>query len=281
MKSKMAYFMILPSMIFFLLFSVAPFVLVFNLSFHETNYIVSKYIAFENYVTIFKDKTFLNSIKNSLLYTAIIVPSTAGLALAISFYVYNMPKRYQDWTRFIGFIPTFAAGVIISNVWRWIFRARSGLLNWLLSLVEIEPVMWLGCQAGGMFAVGTSIIYCGLGLNILLYLAALTAVPTELIDAAKIDGAKWPRIKCQIVLPIIMPTVLFTILLAAIGAMQIWETVFMLTNGNYGTQSIMFNIYETAFRSSRYGMASAKSIVLMLIILALGIAKKRFEKRRD
>ena len=248
-------------------------------SFFRTNYILSLFVGFKNFGIIFKDALFWKSIVNTLKFAVVLIPLQTILPLGIALGVINARKWLQDYTRFAFYAPAFASGIIVATVWQWIFHPTDiGLANYLLSLVGIEPVVWFGMQSTAIGAICSIILTTYIGSYVLIYLATMMSVDPDLFDAARVDGATWNQIRFRIIIPMISPTIGLIMIMVTISAMQIWALVFLLTNGgpNYGTATMMFNIYQEGFLYQRYGYASAKSLMLFLTILSLILIQQRF-----
>jgi multiple sugar transport system permease protein len=277
---RVAYLLLLPSLILFLAFPFLATYLVGHLSLFETNYAVSKFVGFGNYVKLVLDPTFWQSMCNALIYCAMIIPTMVVTALTLSIMISDFKPKTQNAFRIVFYIPGFTAGIIIASVWKWIYNYQFGLANWLIGLVGIKPVMWLATQSYAMLAVSIMIILATLGGTLMLYSAAIMAIPHEILEQSRVDGASWLQTKLKIVVPMIMPTVLLSIVLIMIGTMQMWEFIYQLTYGGPagGTASPVFDIWLTAFTYGKYGLASAKSLVLLVVILAMALIKRQIEK---
>lgn len=267
---------IAPALFFFLLMTVVPIVMVVWLSFHESNIITTRYIGVANYIGMFTDKRLAGSVVNTLLYTVIISPVITAVSVAVAISVYDLPRKIQHMARVIIYAPSMTAGIVISNSWRWIFNPREGLVNWLLSLVGIEPVVWFSTRWDSIPTISLihTVTYCG-SMAIILC-AALNAISKDVIDAAKIDGARRKHLVWSIYIPAIAPTIALMFLMASMGAMQIFEWVYMLAQ-NDGAITIMYSIYHEGFLYSHQGMAAAQSVVLMLLVGTLAFAQRRWQ----
>ena len=137
--------------------------------------------------------------------------------------------------------------------------------------------MWLGHRFLAISMLSIMVLTCTAGAQLVIYLVAMLSIPSTLFDSAKIDGATNFQIKTRIILPIILPTVFMLTLIAMIGGFQIWETIYMM-RPIVAANNMMFDIYLTGFTFSRYGLAAAKSLVLMLLILSMSIIKRRLER---
>jgi len=268
--------LLLPAVILFGLMLVAVGVN-FRLSLFRSNIITEVFIGVGNYVEILTDPGFRRRLINSLLYAVVLVPTQAGIPLLLALMIFDVKKSLRSAVMFSLYLPTFTAGIIISTVWRWIFHPRVGLANWVLSLVGFGPMMWMGYRGTAILGISTVLTSVALGFYTLVYMTALLSVSSEVIDAARIDGASPARIRFSILVPIVSPTIKLISLLVAIGAMQVWETIYMMAPVHSAT-NLMYDLYQTAFRFSRHGLGAAKSVVLMTIIVVLAVVKRRIER---
>jgi len=280
-KTNKAYLFLLPAGVFFVVFTLTPIVMMGVISLFETNYITSEFVGLGNYIDALTSPDFRQSIANSLFYCAFTITLGTFVPLAVALTAYRYSNAYRDIVRFAFYVPSLASGVVIANAWKWIFDYRKGLANYLLSVVGIEPVMWWGHQVTAIGIISLIVVNLWMGSWIILYLAVLTTVRKEVIDSARIDGANWRQIQTKILIPLISPWVLFIMLMEIISTFQIWENIYLLTSGGPAntTATVVYNIYDTGFLQSRYGVASARSVILVAIVLGLALAKNRLEKR--
>ncbi len=269
--------MLTPAMVFYALFSIAPIVIVGRLSLFKTNYITSEFVGLANYVRMFTEPVVGALIINSFLYAIPYIGAVTFLSVATSLLIIDMPKWIHNVMRFIYYIPVFAAGIIIATVWRWILHPQIGLANWLLGSIGIDSVMWLGYRYLSIAALCVMLASTSLGAGLVIYLAAMLSIPSTIFDSAKIYGATNFQIKIGIILPIISPTIFMMTLIGMIGAMQVWETIYMM-RPIAAANNLMFDIFLTGFTFSQYGLAAAKTLVLMLLILSMSIIKRRIER---
>ena len=245
-------------------------------SLYKTNYIVTTFVGLSNYARALTDPVFWQSIKNGALYGAIMIPAYFVMGVGVSLLVVNMSKRVQNYTRFAFYAPVFSAGIIVSQAWRWIFHSRGGLINWIISLIGGEPVIWF-------LSTGTSIpVVCLIlslsfaGTQILIYLNSMLAIDEAQYDAAIIDGAGWTRIKLQIILPQIVPTIMLMTLVSLIASFQIFEYIYMLCPYEHAATPV-FHIFREGFQYGHYGLAAAQSMIMMVIVVSLAVIKRKLE----
>ena len=256
-----------------------PLAMVLRLSIFEVNYISkSTFVGLRNFAAAVVDPLFRQSVYNSLTFAAFIVPVLTFGPLFMALLVINESRRLQTYVRAVFYLPSFASGIILATVWRWIFHpTKAGIVNWVLSLAGLGPVFWMGERLTAIFVISVIVIMSGSGGFLILYLATMMSVGTEMYDAARADGATWWQIKTRIIVPMISPTIALIALVSMIGAMQMWALVFLLTNGGpaQGTTTVMFDIYRTGMLYGRHGLAAAKSVLLMVAILVLAIVQRR------
>jgi multiple sugar transport system permease protein len=267
--------LLFPAILFFGIFVAWPLVEVIILSFYKTNYMKSIFVGFDNYITIFKSKDFILSIFNSLFYASILVPGQIILSLFLSFFIMDMGKGWQDISRILFYVPILSAGIIIAQVWKWIFQI-DGPVNWILSLMNIDKVNWFGQGITSIPAISLIVLFSSFGGNILLFLASILSIDKEIIEAAKIDGANSFIIRMKIILPMIKNTIILVGLMSMIAAFQIFETIYSLSPQTYSA-TMTFHIYQQGFIFSKYGLAAAEAVILIIMMSSLSILKKRFE----
>lgn len=277
-KGRHGYLFIAPGYLVFTVFLFLPVLAAVGLALFDTNYIHYDWVGLGNFVTLAGDPGFRRAVLNTLSYVAVVVPITLFLSLIIALLIFPLGMKLQAFFRGAFYLPSVAGGVIISLVWIWIFNPAFGLLNWALGLVGIEPVLWLASSKTSLLSVVIVVFTFTIGQPIILFLAGLGSIPGELYDAALVDGANSLQRVWYVTLPLLRPVFLFVLATSTIGVFQIWETVYMLTNGgpSNSSTSIVYMLYETAFLTSRYGLASAMGVVLMAFVIIITFVQLRF-----
>ena len=272
-KEAMKYLLLLPAVILALLFTVWPLVEVVRMSLTATNFITTKWVGLANYAASLTDKAFLLAMANSALYIVLVVSMVTAGSLAAALLVFPLPKRWHDAARFVFYIPALSAGIIIANVWKWIFHIN-GPINWMLGVVGMDEVSWVAQWYTAIPMVSIVVSLSTIGSTLIIYLASMLSIDKSLFDAATIDGASPRQVKWRIVVPIIAPTIGMMALLAAIAAPQIFETIYAMAPYDYSA-TLSYHIYRQAFQMSQYGKASAQAIVLLLLTAGMVVAKNR------
>ena len=271
--------LLFPGAVFLLVFTALPIIMMVAESFYKSDYIVREFVGLKNYIKTFQDPEYWSSFSASFLYSVLICPVVTLVPLLVALMVYDLPKRIRTYTRFVFFVPSFSAGVIISQVWRWIFQPRMGILNHLLGLVGIAPVMWMGTRVSAITGISLMMVMGGMGLPLLIYLSRILAIDEELYETAVMDGASKFQIRMRVVLPELIPTILLVVLMTMFSGFYILETIIMMTGGGYGSRNFIFDIYHQGIYKNALGVASARSVLLFVLVFALTFLKRRAEWR--
>lgn len=281
-KGRYGYLFAAPGYLMFATFLFVPLVTAIGLSFFKASPIGRTWVGLSNFEYVFTNKTMLRVLGNTGRYVLLLVPSNVLLALFLAILIFSLPNWLQALFRGGFYLPGVTGGVIMSVVWLWIFNPTFGLLNYLVSLVGLtsfeDPILWLASPKIALYAVAGVVLTWSMGQPLIIFLAALGGIPREIYDAALVDGANsWQR-AIYVTIPLLAPAILFVVTTQTIGMFQLWEAVYMLTNGgpSSSTSSVVFKLYETAFIHSKYGLASAMGTVLMVIIVAVTLVQLRF-----
>lgn len=278
----MAYLFLLPNLIGFLIFTLIPIVCSMGLSFMEwdsANPMV--FVGFENFKRLWTDDTFKISLWNTVYYSVFTVPLTMAAALGLAI-ILNQKMKGINIFRTIFFFPHVASLVAIAVVWNLLFHPTLGPVNNILRFLGIaNPPGWTSSVDWAMPVIIIVSIWKSMGYYMILYLSGLQAIPRELYEAAKVDGANsFQRFK-SITLPMLTPTTFFVSIMLTIACFKVFDLVSVMTNGGPGraTNVLVFNIYNTAFINYEFGYASAISMILFIIVLAITIVQFRAEKK--
>lgn len=268
-KKIIPYLFILPWIIGFLVFTLFPLLFSLYMSMFDWSISGTKiFIGVENYLTMFKDKNFYHSMWVTIRYAAMLVPLNVGIALVLALLL-NGIKKGVGFFKTVFYIPTIISGVALALIWSWILK-DTGILNQLLEMLGIESVPWLRSPDAAMWAVVLTTIWAQ-GSMMLVFLSALKGIPTSVIEAAEIDGAKGIKRFWKVVLPLISPTLIYNLIMAIIASFQQLTVVMNLTNGGPSKSTYMYSlfIYENAFKQFKLGYAAANAWVMFLVVLVL------------
>jgi multiple sugar transport system permease protein len=264
------YILIAPWLIGFLVFLAYPMLRSLYLSFTSYNLLSPpEWVGLRNFERILSDSDFWQSLKVTLLYALGSVPGGTLIALALAMVLAQKLRGVNVW-RTIFFLPSILSSIAVAVLWSFIFRPKDGLLNMVLGWVGIQGPDWLLSE---QWALPAMIImsWWSVGGQIVIYLAGLKGIPEVLYEAAEIDGAtSWAKFRF-VTIPMLSPTIFFNVVLAIIGALQVFDVGFVLTRGgpNNATLFYMLNLYQRAFQMTQMGYASALAWILFIIIMGI------------
>jgi multiple sugar transport system permease protein len=268
-QGRWGYFFIAPAYLLFGLFVLLPLAQGLYLSFFKVGLAPGgTFVGLENFARLARDPAFTRAVANTLSFVLGVVPLALALSLGIAVLIFPLSGRAQSFYRMAFYLPGVASGVILALVWLWIYQPTYGLLNYLLGHLGVPRIAWLGTTQWALPALGVVVLSWILGQPVILFLAGLGAIPPELAEAAKIDGAGAATQFRRITLPLLRPTILFVLLTQTIGVMQTVVVVLIMTRGGpaNATQTIVYRIYETAFDFYDFGYASAMGVALLLLV---------------
>ncbi|WP_223810917.1 carbohydrate ABC transporter permease [Geobacillus zalihae] len=274
------YLFIASPIVGFLLFAFLPMLFSIYVSFTEFDlYSPARFNGLENYKQLFQDDIFIKTVGNTF-YAALGIPIGMIFSLMIAIAL-NQRIKGLTFFRTAFFLPTVCSIVALTLLWKWIFNSDFGLLNILLSYIGVSGPAWLSDEHWAMPAMIIQGVWGGLGVNMILYLAALQSVPKDLYEAAEIDGANgWHKL-IYITIPSISPTTFFILVTSIIGALQDFQRFMIMTEGgpNYATTTVVYYLFLNAFRYMKMGYASAMAWVLGIIILIITIINFKLSKK--
>ncbi|MEV4217463.1 sugar ABC transporter permease [Nonomuraea sp. NPDC049725] len=277
-----AYLFVGPSLLGVVAFLLLPVVIVLVLSFFDWELLSDpSFAGLDNYARLLGDGEAWHSLWVTVLYVALCVPLQTVIALGAAMLLNQRVKGVRFY-RSLFVVPWMATPIVLGLVWNWIFDPRDGAINRALSTVGITGPDWLSDSAWAMPAVALVTVWQYSGYNMLFFLAGLQGIPQELYDAAATDGATPRQRFWRLTLPLLNPTMFFVMVTNMIGAFQVFDTVYVMTNGgpSGSTAVLNFTIFETAFRQFDFGYASTLSMLLFVIILVVTLVQVRFFGKR-
>ncbi|MBI5670086.1 MAG: sugar ABC transporter permease [Chloroflexi bacterium] len=264
------YILILPWLVGFLVFLAYPMLRSLYLSFTSYDLLSPPvWVGFRNFERIFSDANFWQSVKVTFLYALGSVPGGTIIALALAMVLSQKLRGVNIW-RTIFFIPSILSSIAVAVLWLFIFRPEGGLLNMVLGVFGIQGPDWLLSEQWALPAL-ILMSWWSVGGQIVIYLAGLKGIPEVLYEAAEIDGANDLAKFRFVTLPMLSPTIFFNVVLAIIGALQVFDAGYVMTRGgpNDATLFYMLNLYERAFQMAQMGYASALAWILFVIIMVI------------
>lgn len=277
------YLFIAPSMIGLFVFILGPIVASLFISFSDWKFTTgfSGFVGLEHYKNLlFDDRNFWLVFKNTLYYTFVGVPFSiaTGLVLAL---LLNRSIPGETLFRVIYYIPTVTSAVAIGLVWRWLYNPEFGLINSILRMLGIRGPGWLSDLNWAMPSLIIVHIWQAMGYNMIIYLAGLQNISSELYEAAQIDGATKFQLFRYVTFPLLTPTTFFLVVTSIIGSFQVYTLVAVMTGGApaYRTAVYVYHLWSVAFQQLKMSYASAMAWILFVFIFILTLIQLNLSKR--
>ena len=272
---------LLPSLLPLLAFTVGPMVASIGISGLEWNLISeARFVGLDNYRALADDPVFRASLWHTIQYLAGYLPLVfvGGLSLAL---LLNRGLKGVALFRSIYFLPVVTSWVVVALVWRWLLSPTGGIVNTALAAIGIDGPGWWTDPSWAMPSVILASAWKDLGFVMVIFLAGLQAIPGEVEEAARVDGASvWQRFR-NVTLPLLSPSSFFVVIISLINGFQVFDQVFVMTGGGPAgaTTVVVEQVYTNAFRYGQMGYAAAMSWVLFAIILAVTLFQFRMQRR--
>lgn len=270
-----------PAVFLVVLFGIVPIVWSAILSFQRTNLFAPPvWVGVKNYQALAHDPLVKQAAAHSLIYTALFVPLSVagGLLTAVAL---NRKIHAIRWYRTAVFVPVVVSTIAEAIVFLWVFDPHFGLVNWLLGKIGLGPYGFFESPNGALYSIVGMTVWGWIGFDVIVYLAALQGIPPELVEAAEIDGAGTAGIFRNVTLPLLGPVTLFLVVWSSINALQLFDEVYLATNGGPGgaTSVVVLYLYKLAFQQGIAGYAAAIAYVLFVAILVLTVVQLLVGKR--
>jgi ABC-type sugar transport system permease subunit len=276
---------IAPFFVLFAVFSLYPIGFSAWLSLHDWSLIgPARWVGLDNYHALLHDALFWQSMLNAALLFLIYVPAMTFLALVLAALLNSRYVRLEGLWRTLIFLPYIMSGTVAAAfTFQLLLDGDAGYANRLLSFVGVSPVPWLGSTWWARISVGLLVLWAWLGYNMLIMLAGLLAIPPELSEAARVDGAGPVRIFFRITVPLLRPVILFSVTLSIIGTFSLFTEPLLLTNGGpaNATTTPVIQIWQNTFSFLRVGYSAAMSWVYFAVIVVMALTQFFLVSRRD
>lgn len=288
-----------PALLILSVFVLFPMVSTFYMSLFGGKHGMGEFIGFSNYSTAFSNTEFRSSLLVTIYYVVGVVPISMTLSFLIAYGLYNITFA-KGLLRSIYFLPYITSAVAAAMVWRSIFNPQSGIVNLLLHHAGMEPLNWLMEPRGILHILSNELIpaswgpslglvciilfdvWHGCGFMVVVFLAGLTAMPRELEEAARIDGAGGFRLMLHVTLPLLSPTIFFLLIVSSIKSFQAFNSFYALTHGvgMPGTQNLLLYIYAQFYQYGYWGYGAAVATLLMVAIILLTLLQWRLLRKQ-
>jgi alpha-glucoside transport system permease protein len=283
-----AWIWIAPAVILLGVFFIYPLIITVILSFEHSDELgnVTGFVGLKNYQTVFTDPSLLGVLKNNLIWLILALILTVGLGLIVAVLVDRV--KIEALVKSMLFIPMAISAVAAGVIWRFVYifepkgQTQIGLLNGFLGLFRVDPQAWIQNQAFSTFALIVVYVWIWTGFCMVIISAALKGVPDDIIEAAKMDGAGRVTMFWRVTIPMIAPTLGVVITTMVINILKIFDIVYLMTGGNYGTNVVAMAFYQQDFLNLNLGVGSVLAVLLTVVILpvmVINIRRMRAQER--
>ena len=277
-KAKWGYVFLIPWLLVFAVFYAYPLAYGIIISFTDSKLGSTTYIGLRNYGKILRDYAFWRSL---LAYVVIAVPVIVFVPLCAANALRRYGKKFNTAAKLLMYLPGVTCSVALILSWKYMFDPNVGMLRSVLGLFGVTKVSVFDSARTAIPIMSLLAACTNFGANLIIYCAALDAIPNDYYEAAELDGASKRRQFISITIPLLNPTIVYVFITATIGALQIFVIPQLMTGGgpNYSTSTLLMLVYNTAFTNNQFGYASAIGVILFLITAIIAIIQFRVTRR--
>ena len=242
-----------------------------------------RFVGLDNYLRLLQTPPFWQALANTLYFVAVGVPVSIGLSLGTALLLNARVAKWQGFFRTALFAPVVTTVVAVAVIWRYLLHTRYGLINQALAAIGIDPVDWLGDPRWSMPAIILFAAWKNFGYNMVILLAALQAIPGELYESARVDGAGSLRQFTDLTLPMLTPTLVMVGILTLAGYFQLFAEPYVMTEGGplQATYSVLYFMFDEGFKWWSLGRASAVAFLLFILMFLVTVVQLRLGRERS
>lgn len=274
-----------PYLALYCVFMLAPVIWAFGLSMQSGGLLEgTTFVGLSNYAEVWSNPFFRTALRNTLLYAGMAVPLAMVLSMGTALLIHPLAHWWKNLVRVSLFLPLISSAVALSIIWRALLvPGPAGPLNWIIGLLGLPPQNWLGHPDWVIPAIVAFQVWSGYGFWVIVLLAGLDAIPVQLFEAARVDGAGRLQLLRYVTLPMLRPTLLFLSVMGIIWNLQLFDAVFMLTRGGpaNASVSVVYYIYRGAFHFDQLGHSATMSVLLFALVMALTLLQMRRGRSED
>lgn len=274
--SKMGIIVAIGILVYYIVLFAIPFGRAIWLSFHNWDFLLEPvHVGWRNYQTAINDNYFWEALKVTLIFTV----ARIGIGLAISFLIALGISQLKDGLQrfFLGlyYLPVIVPGVVAIILWRWLYRPVNGPINNLLNAIGIPDQPFLNSSDQALWAIIIMSVWSTFGTAMIIFFAGINDVPTDLLEAAKLDGAGLRQQTMHIILPLMRPVMFFQVVMGVISAVQAFEIFFLMSGPGFSTRTLALYTYELGFTSLNLGYGATISIFIFAMLLVVTVLQFR------
>jgi len=282
-ENMTGYLFIAPQFLLFILFLVYPIFEGIRLSLFKISYQEETFVGFANYITLFNDPVFLKATVNTIVFVVFIVALTVFFGIFVASAVFDKNAKYVSFIRGSYYIPVMVSMVVMSMIWSFLLNPVNGLIPFFSREMGLPAVNFLGNKDLVLPVIIFVTFATNVGQAIILYIAAMIGVPKDLFEAAEIDGASRMQVILKILIPSVKPMTIYITIINIIAVLKIFVVIQLLTGGgpNNSSTTLMYFLYNNAFKYNQLGVASAVGVIMFLITLIFSVPQLKAMLKND
>lgn len=267
------YLFVAPQLIFFAVFTIYPIFEGIRLSLFRSTAVENTFVGLENYINLFKDPVFIQSMLNTLFLVVVITLGNLLLGVIISLAIYDKRPGYVSFVRSTFYLPVIVSTVVMAMVWKFLLNPANGLVNWYLTRASGKTVNLLGNANTVLWIIAFVTIVASVGTSIIMYIASINGISTEMLEAAKVDGASKLQVCIRIIVPLVKSTTLYLSVTTIISILKLFVIIQLLSDGgpNNASMTMMYYLYRNAFSYNKMYVASAVGVIMFIIAVIIAI----------
>jgi raffinose/stachyose/melibiose transport system permease protein len=277
-------FFICPALLLILIFAYWPIVSTLHYSFNSWNGLSKTltWVGFDNYLRLFKDANFYTSLKNNLAVIAVSLMIQLPLSFFTAYIVFIVKNKWSELAKVIFYIPSILSMVMIGLLWRFIYDYQNGTVNAFLKAIRLPGLthVWLTDVQTALGAILVVVVWTYFGYHCVIHSAGLNSLPIEILEAAKIDGAKGFLLIRTVIVPMLSEVIRVTLIISLVGSFQLFDLIWILTGGGpfHRTDVLATYMYNRAFQAREFGYGSAIAVIILVCALIATLIQNLWQR---
>lgn len=267
------YAFVAPQLLFFAAFTIYPIFEGIRLSLFRSTAVENTFVGLQNYINLFQDPVFIQSLFNTLFLVVVITAGNLLLGLIISLAIFDKKNGYVSFIRSTFYLPVIVSTVVMAMVWKFLLNPANGLVNYYLTRATGKTVNLLGNANTVLWIIAFVTIIASVGTSIIMYVASMNGISTEMLEATKVDGASKLTTCLKIIIPLVKPTTLYLSVTTVISILKLFVIIQLLSDGgpNNASMTMMYYLYRNAFNYNKMYVASAVGVIMFIIAVIIAI----------
>lgn len=282
-KNLTGYLFVAPQLFFFAVFTIYPIFEGIRLSLFRSTAVENTFVGLENYINLFQDPVFIRSVLNTLFLVVVITLGNLLLGVIVSLAIYDKKPGYVSFVRSTFYLPVIVSTVVMAMVWKFLLNPANGLVNWYLTRASGKTVNLLGNANTVLWVIAFVTIIASVGTSIIMYIASINGISTEMLEAAKVDGASKLQVCIRIIVPLVKSTTLYLSVTTIISILKLFVIIQLLSDGgpNNASMTMMYYLYRNAFSYNKMYVASAVGVIMFIIAVIIAIPQFRAMSEKE